>query len=116
MVNVWIGVKDASNAVSTKVSDRAETSGSDVVFNDASNVLVIIAGLAKVARGNPTIVGGLQQVPRGMVALAGHEHFRTISVVAIQITRDIEIDDIPVLQLAIIRNAVTNNFIDRGAT
>ena len=115
MKNVGIGVKDAANAVSAKVLDGAESSLDDVILHDATNVLVIPPGLDNVHGRYPTIVRGLQQTLDGRVGRllpTHHKHFGTIPVVPIQITGNVQVDNVALLQLAIVWNAVANHLVD----
>ena len=102
--------------MSTKVANGRESLGRHVIFNNGSDIFIILTGLHKLTRLDPTIVRGLQQFLAGIVYVSGHKHFAAIPVVSIDVDGDIEIDDIAVLQGSIVGDAVTNDFVDAGTT
>jgi hypothetical protein len=114
--NIGIGVKGLSNAVPAKVAHRGKAPGHNVIFNDRSNILVVVAGLHKVTGRNPRIVCGLEQGSGLFVGFSRHEHFTAVSVKTVEVYGNVQIDNISFLQSAIVGNAVTNHFVDAGTT
>ena len=68
-------MKDGPDSMTTKVLDGGKASWHDMVLNNGTNILVIIAWPAKVHGRNPTIVGGLQQLFARLVGLSRDKHF-----------------------------------------
>ena len=52
-------MKDGSDTMSTKGFDCGESPFGDIIFDNGTNVFVIVSGLDKVECLEPTIVGGL---------------------------------------------------------
>ena len=115
MQNIGSCVKDTSNSMSTKVFDCGEALLNNIIFNNCSNIFIIIAWGHKIHGRHPTIIGALNQFLGSLIRSSHHKHFRAITMVAIEITCNIKIDNISICQWSIIRNAMTNDFIDRGA-
>lgn len=114
MQNVWVGVKDRSNSVTTKVSDGRKASFHNNVFNDTTDILVVVARFAKLHGRYPAIICCLQQFLGSLIRFASNKHFRAVTVVAIQVARNVEIDQVAFIELAIIWNAMADYLIDRG--
>lgn len=95
MQDVGIRVERTTDAVTAKITDRAQPAGSYVIFDDAANIFIIPTGKHELTRRNPTIVRGLQQMFGGIIDIVAHdEHFRTIAMIAIRIYGHINVDDI----------------------
>ena len=114
MQNVWVGVKDRSNSVTTKVANGGKASFHHNIFNDGTDILVVVARFAKVHGRYPAIIRRLQQFLGCLIRFAGNKHFRTVTVVSVQVARNVKIDQVTLIELAIIGDAVTNHFIDGG--
>jgi hypothetical protein len=114
--NIGSGVKGLPDAVPAKVAHRGKAPGHNVIFNDRSNILVVVAGFHKLTGRDPRVVRGLEQGSTLFVGFSRDEHFTAVSVKAIQVYGNVEIDNVSFLQSAIVRNAVTNHFVDTRAT
>lgn len=110
--NVGVGVKGAADPVSAKVAHRRVALRRDVILNDAANVLIVVAGLDELTGFDPAIVRGLQQSFRFVVGGSSHKHFAAITVVAIQIDCNVNVDNVAILQFAIVRDSVADYFFD----
>jgi hypothetical protein len=110
--NIGIGVKGLTNSVTAKVAHRGKAPGHNVIFNNGSNILVVVAGLHKLTGRNPRVVRCLDQGLGLVVGFSCHEHFTTVSVKAVQVYGNVQIDNVSFLQGSIVGNAVTNHFVD----
>jgi hypothetical protein len=113
--NIGIGVKGLPDAVPAKVAHRGKAPGHNVILDDRSNILVVVAGLHKLTGRNPRVVRGLEQGSGLFVGFSRHEHFTAVSVKAIEVYGNVQIDNVSFLQGSIVGNAVTNHFVDGGA-
>mmetsp|Transcript_33165 Transcript_33165/g.48630 ORF Transcript_33165/g.48630 Transcript_33165/m.48630 type:complete len:225 (-) Transcript_33165:652-1326(-) len=116
MQNVRCGVKHTSNSMTAKVSDRGKTVWCHVIFNDTTYVFVISTGLNVIQGSNPTIVGDLKQLFGVVINFSDTEHFRAVAMVPVEITCNVNVDDITLHKFAIVWDAVADNFIDGSAT
>ena len=107
---VGVGVKDRPDAVAAELLHRGEAAGDDVILDDGPDVLVVVAWFDEVHRLDPTIVRGLDEIPPGLIGLAGHEHLRTVSVIPVQVARDVDVDDIALGQFSVVGDAVANDW------
>mmetsp|Transcript_2424 Transcript_2424/g.5130 ORF Transcript_2424/g.5130 Transcript_2424/m.5130 type:complete len:296 (+) Transcript_2424:452-1339(+) len=111
MQNIRCRVKDAADPVSTKVPHGRKAKRDNVLLHNASQFLVISARLNKLTSFDPAVVCGLQEFLALFINVANDKHFTAITMIAIQIHRDIDIHNIPVLQYSIIWNSVTYDLV-----
>mmetsp|Transcript_30471 Transcript_30471/g.89088 ORF Transcript_30471/g.89088 Transcript_30471/m.89088 type:complete len:252 (-) Transcript_30471:51-806(-) len=109
MKDVGIGMKDRTNSMSAEFLHRGKAPGGDVILNDGPNVLVIVVRLDELHRLDPAIVRGLDEIPSGLVGFARHEHFRAISVISVQVARNVDVDDVPLGQRTIVGDTVADD-------
>ena len=83
--------------MTAKVSDGGISLRYDIIFNNGSNILVILARFDKLTGLDPTIVSGLQQSFRIVIDFTSHKHFTAIAMIPIQIHRDVEIYNVAIL-------------------
>ena len=107
--NIGVGVKDRTDAVAAELLHRGEAPGDDVILDDGPDVLVVVSRLHELHGLDPAIVRGLDEVPTGLIGLAGHEHLRAVSVISVQVARDVDVDDVPLGQRAVVGDAVADD-------
>lgn len=120
MQDVRCRVEGRTNAVAAKIADRTESTRHHVLFNDTADFLVFPSRLHNGTRRDPTVVRRLQQVGGGSVdgatVVGDDKHFRAVSVVAVEVDGNVEVDDIADGEGTVVRDAVANHFVDGSAT
>lgn len=107
--DVGVGMEHRPDAMSAELLDGGKSLGDDVILNDRANVLVVVAGLDEIHRLDPAIVRGLEELPAGLVGLASHEHFGTISVISVEVARNVNVDDVTFFQFTIVGDSMADD-------
>jgi len=118
-------MEDAPDSVSTKVSDGRKAPGCDIILDDGSDILIILPWPHEFHRQEPGIVRCLQEASGVVVDVDVNvvwfvwiliswddEHFRAIAVISVDVTCDVEVDDVALFEFAIVWDAVADDFVD----
>ena len=110
--HVGDGVEQAANAVTAVRPDDATLLRFGRLFNDRSQVSVQGAGFDLFERVCQTVKGGFHQSSSVVIHVADAKGFVQVAVVATGVVDgNVQIDDIPVLNLPIVGNAVADHFV-----
>ena len=115
MRDLWLVVIDLANAVAAKITHDGEAHRLDVALNGVPDVAQPRARLHGANAAPHGSVGCLGQSFSGDARLADVEHAAGVAVIAVDDHRDVNVEDVAVLQFFVARNAVANDVIHRRA-
>mmetsp|Transcript_2815 Transcript_2815/g.4579 ORF Transcript_2815/g.4579 Transcript_2815/m.4579 type:complete len:390 (+) Transcript_2815:31-1200(+) len=108
-------VKDLADPVAAEVGDRGVSVRLDVVLDDPTDTVVGLAWLAVGDGFLPAVVRDLDELLARLVDLAHHKRLGAVAVVPVVVARDVDVDDVAVLELVRVRYAVADDLVDGGA-
>mmetsp|Transcript_1609 Transcript_1609/g.4066 ORF Transcript_1609/g.4066 Transcript_1609/m.4066 type:complete len:300 (+) Transcript_1609:226-1125(+) len=119
---VILGVQDVGCAVecfadpmATESCNAAVSERGDVIFNDGANAIEWLPRLAVVDRCLPAVVRCLDKSFAFLIHVSHQICLGAVAVVAPIIASDVDIDNVPILELVAVGDAMANHLIHRGA-
>ena len=118
MQHLRLLVELAPDAVAAELAHNREAVAFGVLLDDGANVAQSTAGLDRGDAEPHALVGDLGQAPgddarRGFAA--DHEHAAGVAMKAVLDHRDVEVDDVALLQRLVTGHAMADLVVDRGA-
>ena len=98
-----------------KIADDGVAAGLGMALDGVGDVAEAVAGLRLLEAEHEALVGDVDQLARLEADVADQKHAAGVAMPAIDDRRDVDVDDVAVLQLPVLRNAMADDMIDRGA-
>ncbi len=112
--NVWLHVEHFADSMADEGPHNAEPEFLGVRLDCRADHVDGQPGLYGGDAEVEAFLGDLHQLHRRFGHIAHTDHDRVVAVHAVEEDGDVEVDDVAVLERAIVRDAVTNDFVDRG--
>lgn len=113
--DVGEAVEQLADAMAAVRLDHAESLGAGVPGDDVANLPILCTGLAVLYGLHEALVCGLDEELACLARRADDERLVQIAMIALIKDRDVNVDDIPVLQLPSVGDPVADDLVDRGA-
>ena len=105
-----------ADAVPGEVADHAVAEALGVRLDDPADDVDLAAGLHGVDRPHHGLVRALDEQPRLLVDVADEVRLVGVAVHAADVGRDVDVDDVAVLERAVVGDAVADDLVDATCT
>ena len=97
-----------------KIANHTVTVLFGVGLNGMTYVTDMVAGFGRLDAQHQAFIGHIDQALGLHWHIADQEHAAGVAVPSAQLRRDVDVDDVAVLQFLVRRNAVANDMVDRN--
>src|SRR3954467_2120314 len=108
-------VEQAPDAVAAEIADDAVALAFGMPLDGIGDVAEVIAGPRLLEAEHQAFVSDVDQLPRLQRHVADQIHAAGVAVPAIDDGRDVDVDDVAVLERLVARDAVADDVVDRDA-
>src|SRR4051794_29539049 len=108
-------VKDAADAVAAEIADDAIALAFGMALDRIGDVAEMVAGPGLFEAEHQAFVGHVDQLASFQGYVPDEVHAAGIAVPAVENRRDVDVDDVAVLENLVARDAVADDMVDRDA-